>query len=117
MYKIYTGFDEYYMSEQNPSDTHIPNDIYDKVYICDSEGRIINFYIDVDILNQLNREQIDEIGYDINQFLEMAYDYDITKEHDSRFNTPDIVNYKLCLNIINTYRILKFNSNLGIYNE
>ena len=115
MYKIYTGYDEYYMSEKNPSDTNIPNELYDKVYILDSEGGIIKFYIDVDILNQLNIDQIWEIRVDIDRDLTLYYDFDMDKAKDPIYNTAEIVNCKLCLNIIDTYLAVKVDSRLETY--
>lgn len=112
MYRIYTGVDEYYLSEQNPSESHMPNEVYDKVYIKDSEGRIYKYYVDVALLNQLNRDQLCEIMYDIRIDLESYEDDD---DYDPHSDT--VINCKLCLNILYTYYILRFNpeSKVGLY--
>ena len=114
MYKICTGLNEYYFSEQNPSETNIPNDLYDKIYEHDSEGKFIKFNIDPNILSQLNIDQIWEIRTDIDRYFDMCADF----SYDNKSNdTKEIINCKLCLNIIDTYLVVKVGARLETYCE
>lgn len=109
MYKIYTGLNEYYLSEQNPSDTNIPNEIYDRVYGT-SEG-YNDYFIDINDLNKLSVDQVYEIRTDIDRDLD-AMTWSENYNDETRYR---ITNCKLCLNIINTYLNIVYNKNFEVF--
>ncbi len=96
--------DEFEDVDQPISYTGIPEELYYKIYLRDDEGNWNGkFYVDLDLLDQLNQDQICEVRLDIDRCVDdLLYGGSID-------NCPEFAyNYKLCHNIINTYYRVKY---------